>query len=365
MDGGSGLDDGKAGQDSSFQGMPADNGSLNDEALGDGFDWSDGPSFDPDRGVVGLEKMADGDSQASAPIAPSFDDGAPIALDIPDEPILSTHRVDPDALPSDGGCGQAGYASGMGTPSMDGGAASPASFGQRLDGDVGGMSAAERAEIVQERERYEPKGQGVFLKMLVAFTLIALFGFGLKFVIRTTILGKQLEDKRIAAGKYLSHVSSPRRPSASAPPQTKCAARRAKEAGDSSTGNTVSGMGERLAAEAGVLRRAIEDAIDPDVFLVIESQPSGAEITVDGQEVIGDTPFGGNNPFSKGEHSAVLRLKGYQPAEVKFQGGMDGRFDVKLVPLSKGGHHRAGGQDRKKDAPGASPSSQPLTPWVH
>lgn len=82
----------------------------------------------------------------------------------------------------------------------------------------------------------------------------------------------------------------------------------------------------------GPLRRTFIDALPNDAtpLLLIESEPSGASILVDGRE-IGTTPFSGDNLYPDREIPFELRMKGYQSWKGTFRGAQDDRVDVDLI----------------------------------
>jgi hypothetical protein len=73
----------------------------------------------------------------------------------------------------------------------------------------------------------------------------------------------------------------------------------------------------------------------PAGVLRVDSDPSGATVKV-GAEVLGETPYIGDNDLPKGQYALRVELPGYEPASVEIAGGASARVNVKLVPR-KGG----------------------------
>lgn len=87
---------------------------------------------------------------------------------------------------------------------------------------------------------------------------------------------------------------------------------------------------EKAKAQYEATRRGIEDLTNAHApLLIIESEPSGAEILIDG-EWVGNTPYAGDNRLDKGAHEVLLRLKGFHDAPLQIQGGESSRLSVAL-----------------------------------
>lgn len=88
------------------------------------------------------------------------------------------------------------------------------------------------------------------------------------------------------------------------------------------------------------LRQAFGHALPRQAtpILHIDSEPSGADILIDGQS-IGQTPFLTDNVYPDREIPFELRLRGYQPWRGKFHGAEEAKVDARLV-------RRGGGKAR-------------------
>ena len=81
--------------------------------------------------------------------------------------------------------------------------------------------------------------------------------------------------------------------------------------------------------------RALGGAIDKHVpvaqkpMLLINTEPAGAEV-YSGQELLGRTPYAGDNDLPPGENRVRLVLRGHVPSEAKFQGGTEVNLTVHL-----------------------------------
>jgi hypothetical protein len=70
----------------------------------------------------------------------------------------------------------------------------------------------------------------------------------------------------------------------------------------------------------------------PSRSLLITSEPSGADVRIDGSKV-GQTPFAQDNRFN-GKVQLELRLEGYEPFRDTFSGGRDVHIAATLRPRS-------------------------------
>jgi hypothetical protein len=63
--------------------------------------------------------------------------------------------------------------------------------------------------------------------------------------------------------------------------------------------------------------------------LRIESQPSGAEVWIDGKQ-LGQTPIAIENNYRPQDYEVLVRKKGFQPWKAVFFGGISTRLDARL-----------------------------------
>ena len=260
---------------------------LDPDDLGGG-DFSEGPQFDPERGVVYPEARpsiaAPAPALAAAPVPDHLPDAAPepeLGLDL--EPICAT-------------------------PLIDAATAAPGSddealrLRQPLDGAP--LVEIERSAPTPPGEhRYQTERGRFPLGLILLLLLVA--GLGAAFFTRGSGAAR--------AGK------APAAPS--------------KDSGGlGGTIEEVKAQGRELRekVEAGfaATRRGIE-GLTSQPLLIIESTPSGAEIWLDG-EWLGNTPFAGDNHYASGPHQLRLGLEGYRDARLSIEGGESSRLSVEL-----------------------------------
>jgi hypothetical protein len=96
-------------------------------------------------------------------------------------------------------------------------------------------------------------------------------------------------------------------------------------------------VGEARGMASGPLRRALElsQPRPPGklgtALLRVESEPAGAEVYL-GAELLGLTPWMGDNDYPPGEHTLRLVLPGRLPTHVRFEGGRDAVARARLAP---------------------------------